>query len=138
MTIPNPILQYALLAAGLAASLFLFLSLKRELHLSMRRQQERFDEIAERLREAEEPMAITVEAPRPAHAGFYLNKRALAMRLLRRGEDVSHIAAALGVPRAEVELLIRVQRMSAAAAGMAGHEENGGGNSAALTAQDAR
>ena len=39
------------------------------------------------------------------------------MRLLRRGEDVGHIAAALGVLRAEVELLVRVQQMSTKRAG---------------------
>ena len=128
-------LQYALLLAGLAASLLLFFSLKRELRLANRRQQKRFDELARRLLEAEEPAVVAVEAPRPAHAGFNLNKRVQAMRLLRRGEDVAHIAAALGVPRAEVELLIRVQRMSAAAAGMAGQEDSAPAN-AALTAQD--
>jgi hypothetical protein len=43
-----------------------------------------------------------------------LSKRVQAMRMLRRNEDVSHISAALGVTRREVELLIRVQKMSAA------------------------
>jgi hypothetical protein len=35
------------------------------------------------------------------------------LRLLRRGEDVAHVAAALCVPRREVELLIHVQELSA-------------------------
>jgi hypothetical protein len=33
------------------------------------------------------------------------------MRMVRRHENVSHIAAALGVTRREVELLIRVHRI---------------------------
>jgi hypothetical protein len=52
--------------------------------------------------------------PAPLRAGLNLNKRVHAMRMLRRGEDVSHIAAALGVPRKEVELLIRVQTIGRA------------------------
>jgi hypothetical protein len=44
-------------------------------------------------------------------SSFNVHRRAQAMRLLRRGEDVSHIAAVLNVPRKEVELLVRVQRM---------------------------
>jgi hypothetical protein len=37
------------------------------------------------------------------------------MRMVRRNEDTSHIAAALGVTRKEIELLIRVQKMSSKA-----------------------
>jgi hypothetical protein len=47
--------------------------------------------------------------------GMNIGKRVQAMRMVRRNQDVSHIAAALGVTRREVELLIRVQRMGAAA-----------------------
>jgi hypothetical protein len=129
MTISNLILQYAVLAAGLAASLFLFFSLKRELQMTLRRQHQHFEEIARRLEEAEEPLP-QIEAPR---AGFNLNKRVQAMRLLRRGEEVGHIAAALGVPRAEVELLIRVQQMSIAS--ISAGEETA---SRAITVGDAR
>lgn len=142
MTNSNLILLYALLSAGLAASLLLFLSLKQELKLVERHQRRRFEEIAQRLEEAEEPVAVVPqEGPRVLHsglvhsgsvqAGFNLNKRVHAVRLMRRGEDVAHIAAALGVPRAEVELLIRVQHLSAAAAAAAaaagGGSQAGGG-----------
>jgi hypothetical protein len=54
--------------------------------------------------------------PAPLRAGLNLNKRVHAMRMLRRGEDVGHIAAALGVPRREVELMIRVQSIGKAKA----------------------
>lgn len=119
MTTSSLLLLYCLLSLGLAASLFLFFSLKREIQSTAHTQQKRFEEIAERLRMAEEdaPRAL-LEAPAQLalppvlHSGFNLNKRVHAMRLLRRGEDVAHIAAALAVPRAEVELLIRVQKMT--------------------------
>jgi hypothetical protein len=42
--------------------------------------------------------------------------------MLRRGEDVAHVAAALGVPRREVELMIRVQTFGKARAVNAGTE----------------
>jgi hypothetical protein len=99
------------LALGLTATLFLFLSLKREIQIGARKQRKRFETIEKRLLEASvsaperEP-----EIPLPAlRSGFNLNKRVHATRMLRRGEDLAHIAAALGVPRKEVELLIRVQ-----------------------------
>jgi DNA-binding NarL/FixJ family response regulator len=67
-----------------------------------------FEKALAQLREA----AQTAPEPNPL-SGMNLNKRTQAVRLLRRGEDVGHIAAALGVPRGEVELLVRVQQMSA-------------------------
>jgi hypothetical protein len=92
------------LALGLTATLYLFLSLKREIQISGRKQRKRFETIEKRLIEA------SAEIPLPApRSGFNLNKRLRATRMLRRGEDLAHIAAALGVPRKEVELLIRVQ-----------------------------
>jgi hypothetical protein len=116
---------YGLLAAALLAGLYLFFTLKRDIEIAARKQQQRVEAIAKRLRFAEEPLLL--EAPMDDHlpaiaypsdssrvrAGFNLNKRVQTMRLLRRGEDVSHIAAVLAVPRREVELLIRVQQMTA-------------------------
>ncbi len=51
--------------------------------------------------------------PAVPRSGFHLNRRSQALRLLRRGEDIAHVAAALGVPHREVELLVRVQQLSA-------------------------
>jgi hypothetical protein len=62
--------------------------------------------------------------PAPLRAGLNLNKRVHAMRMLRRGEDISHIAAALGVPRKEVELLIRVHSIGKVRAAGAGSDQN--------------
>lgn len=95
------LLPYLLIAAGLLSTLALFVTLKYEIWGLARRQ-----ETTERPA-VEEPAEAFVAAP--LRAGLNLSKRVHALRMLRRGEDVSHVAAALGVPRKEVELLIRVQ-----------------------------
>jgi hypothetical protein len=69
---------------------------------------------------AAEPAVTFV--PAPLRAGLNLNKRVHALRMLRRGEEVSHVAAALGVPRGEVELLIRVQSLGKARVAGAGSD----------------
>jgi hypothetical protein len=114
-------LPYLLIAAGLVSTLALFLALKREIGTQGVRQKIRIEEMLVRMNEVERPaQPVTQEAapfvPAPLRAGLNLNKRVHAMRMLRRGEDVSHIAAALGVPRKEVELLIRVQTIGKARA----------------------
>ena len=101
---------YLAIALGLIASLALFLSLKRELFRQTNRQRRQLDEIQERI---QSPPALPEVIPPAPVSGLNVHKRVRAMRLLRRGEDVSHIAAALGVPRREVELLIRVQQLVA-------------------------
>lgn len=57
--------------------------------------------------------AETAPFPALARSGLNLNRRVQAVRLLRRGEDIGHVCAALGVPRREIELLVRVQRLAA-------------------------
>ena len=111
------LLQSISLALGLVGSLSLFLSLKREIQANARKHCKRLEEIERRLREAWEtsPRQEPVMPPPRPRSGFNLSKRVHAMRMLRRGQDVAHIAAALGVPRREVELLIRVQEMTRAA-----------------------
>jgi hypothetical protein len=123
-----PLLPYVLIAAGLFSSLALFLTLKRDIRRLVFRQKTRIEDMMARLEEASRPPAepVAEEAvtfvPAPLRAGLNLNKRVHAMRMLRRGEDIAHIAAALGVPRREVELLIRVQSIGKARAVNAGSE----------------
>lgn len=144
------LIELGLLASGLVAALALFLSVKHEIRAQSRQNRACLDRVLEQLQEARRPApeAVALEhaarpapsapgpaasepaAPEPAiHAppqialrsGMNLTKRVQAGRLLRRGEDVSHVAAALGVPRSEIELLIRVQELSARrAAGASG------------------
>jgi hypothetical protein len=115
-----PLLPYILTTAGLLSTLALFLALKREIRRHAQRQKTGMEEIAIRLLLPPEPVVEFV--PTPLRAGLNLNKRVHAMRMLRRGEDTCHIAAALGVPRREVELLIRVQSIGKTRAAQAGSE----------------
>jgi hypothetical protein len=111
--LPNLVLL-GLLALGLAAGLTLFMTLKYEVRLRARKDRARMDAMLKRLQNAERPAPQpAVSAPVLLRSGMNMSKRAQVVRLLRRGEDVSHVAAALGVTRREVELLIRVQTLSA-------------------------
>jgi len=121
------VIQDVLLMAGLIASFTLFLGMKREMRRQARRYKKALQEmegLLPKLRaaaappEAESPADTEDTAVVPAddhhvRSGFNLQRRALALRLLRRGEDVAHVSAVLGVPRGEVELLIRVQQLAA-------------------------
>ena len=118
------VLPYLLTAGGLFSSLALFLTLKWEMRRVVFRQRTRIEEMMVRLDDAARP-AVAPEVsfvPAPLRAGLNLNKRVHAMRMLRRGEDLGHIAAALGVPRSEVELLVRVQSIGKARAASAGSD----------------
>jgi hypothetical protein len=122
------LIPYFLIAAGLLSTLALFMTLKREIRGQAHRQRTRIEAMAVRLKEAERPPQIIAQepavqfVPAPPRAGLNINRRVHAMRMLRRGEDVSHIAAALGVPRREVELLIRVQSIGKTRAAGAGSD----------------
>jgi hypothetical protein len=118
--LPNLVLL-GLLALGLAAGLTLFMTLKYEVRLRARKDRARMDTMLKRLQDAERPAREpSVSAPVLLRSGMNTSKRAQVVRLLRRGEDVSHVAAALGVTRREVELLMRVQTLSARRAVSAG------------------
>jgi hypothetical protein len=126
------LVELGLLAAGLAAVLALFLSVKQEIHAQARKHRTRMDQMLQQLQDAQrlllengasegtdgnQAAAFPYEVRR---SGMNLSKRVQAERLMRRGEDVSHVAAALGVSRREIELLMRVQRLSARRAAGAG------------------
>jgi hypothetical protein len=114
-----------LLSAGAVAAAMLFFSLRKETAELRRRMtslesaandafgdmQNRVRELSERLRRSEER---PLNGPAPARAGLNLNNRAQALRMLRRGENAEAVARSLNLPRPEIELLIRVQQLSAA------------------------
>ena len=54
------------------------------------------------------PVAPPPGLPKP---GLNLSKRSHALRMHRRGEGAEQIAAALDLPRQEVELLLKVHRI---------------------------
>ena len=85
------LIQLVLLALGMIGVLALFFSLKRE------------------LRRLSKPARLPLRTMRP---GINIANRFEILRLARKGEDPGRISAALGIPRREVELLIRVHQIS--------------------------
>jgi hypothetical protein len=123
----QPMFLCALLAAGLGLCLYLFASLKAEIRALCRRCQEdrqRVLTLESALSEARlalqalgtdvraiEGQTGMLVAPAPARSGLNLSKRTQVLRMHRSGQDSAGIAAALALPRSEVELLIKVHRM---------------------------
>jgi hypothetical protein len=115
---------FVLLTGGIAACAYVFLSLRGEIgkvSRRVKRQQEQYEELQAhisselnslrgRVAEAEERAGLLV-APAPARSGLNLSKRSQALKMSRIGEKPENIAAALGLPRKEVELLLKVQKM---------------------------
>ncbi len=116
------LISYGILVVGAVACAILFVTLKRDVQNHERRQRKQLDSLAEALRQEMRQMASKEpelpSAPVPPRAGFNLNKRIQAIHMLRRGEDQAHISAALSIPRKELELLVRVQGLTAARSGV--------------------
>lgn len=104
------LILYSLLAAGLIASLALFWSIKREIHAHASRNRRSLDQLSRAI-ESPAPAPEPVYLPPPPRTALNISKRVQATRMVRRNQDISHIAAALGITRREVELLIRVHQM---------------------------
>ncbi len=118
----HPVAQTALLAGGLAACLWMFFLLKREIAAAARhfaeRQQEldatvsslltANDETSRRLQDAELRAADPAAIPGGA---VNFSKRSQALRMHRRGDPPEQIAAVLGIPASEVRLLLKTQEM---------------------------
>ena len=112
--------------AGWLLCLYLFLSLKREMRCAglraSSRQDAMADEIAalkrtvewmgEELRDNTRRAELLVEPPRAA-SGLNITKRSQALRMHRRGETPANIAASLGMPQFEVDLLLKVEQIGA-------------------------
>lgn len=111
--------SYVFTAIGIGLCLFLFMSVKRDVQALDTRSAKRCaaleTEWKEKLAVIE---ALHVEIsqasdvlvpPAPTRSGLNLNKRSQALQLSRRGESAQEIAAALSLPKNEVELLVKVQ-----------------------------
>jgi hypothetical protein len=122
-----PLVFCALLVAGMGPCLYLFITLKAEMRALLRGRQGDRDRVqalektlAEArlaiqrlegdLREVEQQTGMLVP-PAPSKSGLNLSKRTQVLRRHRAGEDSAGIATSLGLPRGEVELLIKVHRM---------------------------
>ncbi|MGE5567846.1 MAG: hypothetical protein ACM3S5_02310 [Rhodospirillales bacterium] len=116
----NALTFYTLLAVSLGLCLHLFVTLKREIQAGRRKQaaleaaldrmNSGIGEVSAKLAETEERTMMLV-APPPPRAGMNLGTRSQALRMWRRGNTPQQIAAALGIPEKEVELLVKVQRI---------------------------
>ncbi len=116
-----PLAPFGLIAINSVLALFFFLTLGHELRivtLRLRRRQSaqesttrelqsQMAELRARVSEAEERTGVLVP-PAPPKSGLNLNKRIQVIRMSRRGEQVDKIAAALSLPRREVELLLKI------------------------------
>jgi len=113
--------SYILQAASSLVCLLLFLSLKREIQrlrsrLSRQDVTDRLDAMNARLEDAEQRATAPITPLAPSRPSLNLSKRSQVNRLFKRGEPVETIAATLGLPRREVELLLKVQKAAQAAA----------------------
>jgi hypothetical protein len=123
----QPLVFYVLLAAGFGLCLYLFVTLKAEIRGLLRRCLEQRQQVQALesalgdarlavqsletdLRAVERQTGMLV-APAPARSGLNLSKRTHVLRMHRAGQDSAGIAAALALPRSEVELLIKVHRI---------------------------
>lgn len=106
---------YILIAFTLTSSLVGFLAVALEMQILASRNRKKFEELSLKLSYAPAKAPEPDYLPPAARSGLNMNKRVQAIRMFRRNEDVSHIAAALGATRREVELLIRIHKMTAAA-----------------------
>lgn len=116
----HPLEVFAVLAIAATCVLYSFL-----LHMNVRalarqgrEQRKHFEarlaevlEATEQLRREREEAAQPTSAPAAAQA-VNLNKRGQVLRMRRRGENPETIAAALSIPRNEVDLLLKVHQMS--------------------------
>jgi Flp pilus assembly protein TadB len=116
----DPLALIALLAASMVACAVLFFTLKKEiaegearhraechaLETALSEVRTSLDELRQAVEDPERRAAV---AARPL-AGMNLHKRGQVLRLHRRGERPEQIAAALGLPLNEVDLLVKVHR----------------------------
>jgi len=122
--IAHPGLHYALLAAGLGLCLYLFFTLKLEMRAAETRGQARVSALAEavsavrsaleqvraQLHDLQEQTGMLVP-PAPTRSGLNLSRRGQVLQMYRRGQSPDQIAASLGLPLTEIELLIKVHQI---------------------------
>ncbi|HVN06394.1 MAG TPA: hypothetical protein VMT86_18360 [Bryobacteraceae bacterium] len=123
----HPLVCYVLLALGMGLNAYLFVTLKSELRSLARSRSEERRQLAALeaaladtrhaiqdsqadLREVEQQTGMLV-APAAARSGLNLSKRTQVLRLHRAGHDIAGIATTLSLPRAEVDLLVKVHRI---------------------------
>jgi hypothetical protein len=123
-----PLTQTAVLGAGLLGSLAIWISAKsetraasKEIELLRISTEATIKDLTAQIQEMRVAPAIeTAPAPAPVMSmqGFNLTTRTKVLRMHRRGETASSIAAALGVQHEEVDLLLKLDQMLEAPASL--------------------
>jgi hypothetical protein len=114
----SPLAQYTFLALALAAWLALFLSMKLEIALVRRSFTVSRDTAAASAATLAAELATlrqereSTQAAFPTGQELNLTRRAQALRMQRRSESPATIAAALRVPRNEIDLLLKIQKLT--------------------------
>ena len=116
-----PSTQAAILGTGLLGSLAIWVSARSETRAASRElerlrisTESTIKDLTAQIQEMRaEPASETPPAPAPIMnmQGFNLTTRTKVLRMHRRGETASSIAAALGVQHEEVELLLKLDQM---------------------------
>jgi len=117
----SPEAQAAILGAGLLGSLAIWISAKSEMRAASKKiellrssTEETIKALTAQIQEMRAaPASETASAPAPLinMQGFNLTTRTKVLRMRRRGETASSIAAALGVQHEEVDLLLKLDQM---------------------------
>ena len=127
MQIAAALLTLVMMVLAISVCGYLFITLKRDLHFVDRKRKESAvasdaavdvmrkeigdfrGQLADLRRELETMPAL---GPPSANAtGINLNKRTQALRMMRLGQDADSIAASLNLPRNEIELLAKIQKL---------------------------
>jgi len=120
----HPAFQFGVLALGLSFCLYLFVTLKCEIRTLEKRGQANqtalteavaavrasLDSVHLELRGLQEQTGMLVP-PAPARSGLNLNKRGQVLQMYRLGQAPEQIAASLGLPLTEIDLLIKVHQI---------------------------
>jgi len=132
----NPISHLSLFCIGMMLCLYLFVTLKRDIFRldkrsrqaqsgwsaaisdhrdycdsSLKRQSEETAELRTEIKEVTERVSLLTPSAAPS-TGINLVKRTQVIQLARRGSRPDQIAACLHVPQNEVDLVLKVQRMT--------------------------
>lgn len=118
-------LLWSLLAACACAAIWALARLRRRLGHYERACQGRFEAVEKSLEKLQWELETAAETCRrleraiealpagaPPRPGINLSRRFQALRLYRQGERPEQIAAALGVPVREIELLIKIHQIT--------------------------
>jgi hypothetical protein len=120
----HPATQFAVAFAALACSLLVLLLVQSHLKAFERHLMDRLkstEEAVASLGQAVGQLAKDVDElqecgapaplPPPPRPGLNLSKRSHALRMYRRGDTPEQIAASLGVPLQEIDLLLKVHQI---------------------------